>query len=815
MALSSYPKPTGQLSRENKGVFGIRDILGFWEDLRFQTFRLKSRVVVEVSGGGWQEVVGCGGKAGEWEKWGLRRWWETGRVYSTFERGLGTGSNSPRLDNDDLKQIDADDIEKMDLKWQMAMRGHFTRECRSPKDARNKDTQRRNDPVETSTSNALVSQCDGNLSKLLVSQTTDKTGFGYDNQVFHGTVFNCDDLLSFESDVSMPLSPVHDRTSAPIIEDWVFDSDDESEGEPMHTQNAFSFVQPTEHVKTPRPSVEHLILAATLRKDIPKPRGNISYLSDFEAINKGYVAFGGNPKGGKITRKGKIKIGKLDSDDVYFIKELKFKLFSLPDENHVLLRVPKENNMYNVDLKNIVPSRDLTCLFSKATLDESNLWHRRLGHIHFKTMNKLVNGNLVRGLPSKVFENNHTCIACKKGKQHRASCKFDRKADEGFFVGYSVSSKAFRVFNSIIRIVQETLHINFLENQPNVVGSRPTWLFDIDTLTQSMNYQPVVAGNQPNSSACIQEHFDAVKEPKSEVHVSPGSSAKTKKHNDKTKREFFSDSTNEVNAASTQVDAVEPNSTNSTNTFSVVGPSITADSLNFEIGGKSSFVDPFQYPDDPDMPALEEITYSDDAEDVGAEVDFSNLETNITIKAMQEELLQFKMQKVWVLVDFSKGKRVIGLKWVFRNKKDERGIVVRNKARLIAQGHTQEEGIDYEEGFSLVARIEAIRLFLGYSSFMGFMVYQMDVKSDFLYGSIEEEVYVYQPLGFKDIDYLDKVYKVVKALYGLHQAPRACTAKNRFYMSLPGAVCSGLANSLVPSMGIIHGELMTISNLSK
>nr|GFA11748.1 putative ribonuclease H-like domain-containing protein [Tanacetum cinerariifolium]GFA18693.1 putative ribonuclease H-like domain-containing protein [Tanacetum cinerariifolium] len=110
---------------------------------------------------------------------------------------------------------------------------------------------------------------------------------------------------------------------------------------------------------------------------------------------------------------------------------------------------------------------------------------------------------------------------------------------------------------------------------------------------------------------------------------------------------------------------------------------------------------------------------------------------------------------------------------VYRNKKDERGIVVRNKARLVAQGHTQEEGIDYEEVFAPVARIEAIRLFLAYASFMGFMVYQMDVKSAFLYETIEEEVYVCQPPGFEDPDHPDKVYKVVKALYGLHQAPRA------------------------------------------
>nr|GFA83842.1 ribonuclease H-like domain-containing protein [Tanacetum cinerariifolium] len=119
--------------------------------------------------------------------------------------------------------------------------------------------------------------------------------------------------------------------------------------------------------------------------------------------------------------------------------------------------------------------------------------------------------------------------------------KFDGKADEGFLVGYSVSSKAFRVFNSRTRIVQKTLHINFLENQPNFTGSGPTWLFDIDTLTQSMNYQPVVAGNQPNSSSDSQNtDADAtfgVKEPESKVHVSSSSSVKTKKHDDKIKRE--------------------------------------------------------------------------------------------------------------------------------------------------------------------------------------------------------------------------------------------------------------------------------------
>ncbi|GJY98664.1 putative ribonuclease H-like domain-containing protein [Tanacetum coccineum] len=115
--------------------------------------------------------------------------------------------------------------------------------------------------------------------------------------------------------------------------------------------------------------------------------GNRSYLTDYKEIDRGLVAFRGNSKGGKITKK-----------------------------------VPRKDNMYNVDLKNVVPQGGLTCLFAKAILDEYNLWHRRLGHVNFKTMDKLVKGNLVRGLPLKLFEINQTCVACQKGKQHRASC---------------------------------------------------------------------------------------------------------------------------------------------------------------------------------------------------------------------------------------------------------------------------------------------------------------------------------------------------------------------------------------------------------
>ncbi|GJX25232.1 putative ribonuclease H-like domain-containing protein [Tanacetum coccineum] len=158
-------------------------------------------------------------------------------------------------------------------------------------------------------------------------------------------------------------------------------------------------------------------------------------------------------------------------------------------------------------------------------------------------------------------------------------------------------------------------------------------------------------------------------------------------------------------------------------------------------------------------------------------VDLGNITNSYTVpttpntRIYKDHSIENVIGDVWILVDLPIGKRAIGTKWVFRNKKDERGIVIRNKARLVAQGHRQEEGIDYEEAFALVARIKAIRLFLAYASFMGFLVYQMDVKSAFL--SFKEEVYVTQPPVFKDPDHPDKVYKVVKALYGLHQAPRA------------------------------------------
>ncbi|GJX86916.1 putative ribonuclease H-like domain-containing protein [Tanacetum coccineum] len=286
-------------------------------------------------------------------------------------------------------------------------------------------------------------------------------------------------------------------------------------------------------------------------------------------------------------------------------------------------KVPRKDNIYSVDLKSVVPTGGLTCLIAKAIIDESNTWHKRLGYINFKTMNKLVKGNLVKGLPSKIFENDHSCVACQKGKKHKASYKtkivnsiksnpyiflgilttkdetsgilktfiteienqLDHKVKviksdngtkfknsimnqfcetkgikrefsmartpqqngvaerknktlieatrtmlvdsnlpttfwaeavntacyvlNGCGVGYSMVSKAMRVFNKRIRIVEETLNIRFLKNTTNVKGNGPYWLFDVDSLTISMNYVPVAAGNKTNGIAGTKDNIVA------------------------------------------------------------------------------------------------------------------------------------------------------------------------------------------------------------------------------------------------------------------------------------------------------------------
>ncbi|GJS18852.1 retrovirus-related pol polyprotein from transposon TNT 1-94 [Tanacetum coccineum] len=267
----------------------------------------------------------------------------------------------------------------------------------------------------------------------------------------------------------------------------------------------------------------------------------------------------------------------------------------LIDERQVLLRVPrKKTTCIRVDLKNLVPKgwfRFITSLFAKRPiLDESKIVAFE-GHLG----------------------------------------KFDGKADEGFFVGYSLNSKEFRVFNSRTRIVEENLHNRFSENTPNIVG------------TQSNGFEDTKSSHDDDGSK--------------------PSSDNGKKVDEDTRKDRRTQKGNLC---------------------------IEGSKLDRGYAGRASTI---------------------------------------------------QVTRIWTLVDLPNGKRAIGTKWVFKNKKDEKVIVIRNKARLVAQGYIQEEGIDYDEVFAPVARIEAIRLFLTYASFKDFVVYQMDVKSAFLYGKVEEEVY--------------------------------------------------------------------------
>ncbi|GKC77519.1 putative ribonuclease H-like domain-containing protein, partial [Tanacetum coccineum] len=564
--------------------------------------------------------------------------------------------------------------------------------------------------------------------------------------------------------------------------------------------------------------------------------------------------------------------------------------FKLHDE-HVMLKIPRKDNMYSFDLKNIVPSKGLTCLIAKSTNDESKLWHRRLGHLNFKTLNKLVKGNLVRGLPSKTFENDHTCVACQKGKQHKATCKsnlvntisqplqilhmdlfgptfvksimgkmyclvitddysrfswvfflakkdetsgilknfitsienqlshkvkvircdngtefknyemnqfcgikgikrefknartpqqkrvakrknrtlieaartmvlvtkphnktpyelllgrtpivsfmrpfgcpitilntldhlgkFDGKANEGVLVGYSINSKAFRVYNHRSRIVEENLHVNFLENKPNIIGNGLEWLFDIDSLTNTMNYQLVSTGNRTNGNAGKETNYDAGQGRKEKVpdqeyillpmmHTNsyvPSSpeedvsslsddivDKKTEQELAKEEAQILMDAVNQEKEATKHSDDVRRQFEAECDKDLFEG--IDKRTSSTGIFGRAYDVDEF-------------YNSPFDDQNVGVEADFNNMEPSIVIspipttiihsihpkaqiirdpksvvsqalndeswvKALQEELLQFKLLNVWTLVDLPEGKKAIGTKWVYKNKKDQR-----------------------------------------------------------------------------------------------------------------------------------------------
>ncbi|KAI3715145.1 hypothetical protein L6452_22115 [Arctium lappa] len=574
---------------------------------------------------------------------------------------------------------------------------------------------------------------------------------------------------------------------------------------------------------------------------------NMSCLQDFKHINGGHVAFGDNLTGGKISGKGNVTKGKMTFEDVYYVDQLKYNLlsvsqvcdkqhsilftntecmilapgFKVVDESIILLRTPRKDNVYCLDMDNVDSDSSLNCLVSKASVDESSLWHRRMCHMNFKTMNKLVKNNLVRGLPSKVFSCDDHCVACLKGKQHKTSHKtneinsissclqllhmdlfgptnvmsigkksyclvivddysrftwvyFLRTKDEtsgliksfilrienqtnqkvkvirsdngtefkifdlntsceekGIERQYSAPrtpqqngvaerrnrtlieaarslladsklpitfwaeavntacySKAYRVFNSSSRIIEESDNVKCNENTPNPIGSGPQWLFDIDSLTNSFGFSSDdYAGSGSGGSGTTQVQ-DSI--PQSVIFPIPTvdlcekepSTGPNQSEEESRDEENQENQEPEVAAENTSVDLNDSNLEVGLNEEPSHHTRIQKNHPpQLVIGDISSPMMTRNQSRLQEMQDQQHTVLSCFLSQLEPKKAYDAMKESSWIEAMQEELLQFKLQDVWDLVDLPKGQRARGTKWVFRNKRDERGIVIRNKAR--------------------------------------------------------------------------------------------------------------------------------------
>nr|GEZ74857.1 retrovirus-related Pol polyprotein from transposon TNT 1-94 [Tanacetum cinerariifolium] len=605
-------------------------------------------------------------------------------------------SNSPQLDNEDLEQINTDDLEEMDLKWQVVMLTMrvkiFIKKTGRNLNFNGKETVGSNKKrlnVTTSIREVTLLESVGQQGVKGIEMETIQEGLYQWRLMLMPCQLNERDLNN-KSDVFESASDSSVNES---------EEDNNQENDRYKACEGYHAVPPpyTGNFMPQRPDLSFAGLADSVFK---------STISEtITSVHKTKTSTSKTSKERKsmLNNKGKATGQREEtSPSLLIIKRLMENLLHLEEvlkENRVLVTKPHNKTPYEL-------------LIGRS----SNLDFMKPFGCHVTILNTL---------------------------DHPG--KFEGKADEGFLVGYSVNRRD------------------------------PEWLFDIDSLTNSMNYKPVTARNQTNNDEGIEMNANAEKarQEKASDHeyillsfmpsnkgdegVSKGSGIDDQEKTDS--------STQDVDTADISINTAKQ----------IIGDlnltTQTRRMLNFsKENAMVSYINKQRRINHKDYQNCLFACFLSQQEPKKV---IQALPDPSWIEAIQEELLQFKLQKVWTLVDLPHAKRAIKTKWVFRNKKNERGIVVRNKARLMAQGYTQEKVIDYEEVFAPVARIEVIRIFLASASFMGFIMYQMDVKSAFLYSTIEEEVYVCQPHGFEDPHFPNKVYKVDKALYGLYQAPRA------------------------------------------
>ncbi|GJU25001.1 putative ribonuclease H-like domain-containing protein [Tanacetum coccineum] len=526
---------------------------------------------------------------------------------------------------------------------------------------------------------------------------------------------------------------------------------------------------------------------------------NRCYLDEYEDYDGGLVSFGDGK--GRISSKGKIKTGTLDFKDVYFCKELKYNMFSvsqicdkknnvlftdteclvlsfdfkLLDESQVLPKVLRKDNIYRVDRKSAVPTGDLTFLIAKDTIDESNTWHRRLMHINFKTINKLVKGNLVKGLPSKIFANDHSCVAYEtSGILKTFITEIENQLDHKVKVIRSDNRTELKnsIMNQFCEIkgIKREFSVARTPQQNDVAERKNRTLIEA-ARTISIQSSKVLKIEKEILDQGLQDVDENEASDTSGKDDEPTRS-ESERLNQREMQTKNTNSTNGINTVSTLDSTARP-------TVDIVVPSPpvntarpfvnTANAFEEHLFERfSPFKNAFSLPPVPNISLMDNtgiFRNAYDDEDVEEEVDMNNVnssyifpDTSFT-KFHKDHLEDQVIGSLKTLVQTrhmtktTEEHDLISLVHQLRrtNHKDFQNYLFacflsqkepkKNKARLVAQGHTQEEGIDYDEVFVPVARIEAIRLLLVYASFKDFVVYQMDVKSAFLYGKIEKDVY--------------------------------------------------------------------------